>query len=49
MNRSKVSTVTFVFIFVAAFGSLLFINNFHVSKIVFASGRKLNSMKLISR
>ena len=40
MNKSKLSTVTFVLIFVVAVGSLLFVNNFHVNKIVFASVKK---------
>lgn len=40
MNKSKLSTLTFVFIFVAAVSSLLFVNNFHVYKIVFASVKK---------
>ena len=40
MYKSKFSTLTFVFIFAAAVGSLLFVNNFHVYKIVFASVKK---------
>ncbi|MDW0143651.1 MAG: hypothetical protein QOK69_01585 [Nitrososphaeraceae archaeon] len=40
MNKSKLSTVTCVLIFVVAVGSLLFVNNFHVYKIVFASVKK---------
>lgn len=34
------STVTFMLIFIVAVGSLLFVNNFHVYKIVFASVKK---------
>lgn len=37
MNKSELSAVTFVSIFVVAVGSLLFLNNFYVYKIVFAS------------
>ena len=40
MNKCKVSTATFILIFVVAVGSLLFVNNFHVYKIVFASVKK---------
>ena len=40
MNKSRLSTVTFVLIFVAAVGSLLFVNNYHIYKIVFASVKK---------
>ena len=40
MNKSKLGIVIFVLIFVAAIGSLLFVNNFHVYKIVFASVKK---------
>ena len=40
MNKSELGTVIFVFIFVAAIGSLFFVNNFHVHKIVFASVEK---------
>lgn len=37
MNKSELSPVTFVLIFVVAVGTLLFVNNFYVYKIVFAS------------
>ena len=40
MNKSELSAVTFVFIFVVTVGSLLFLNNFHLYKIVFASVKK---------
>lgn len=40
MYKSKLSTLTFVFIFAAAVASLLFVNNFHVYKIVFANVKK---------
>ena len=38
MNKSELSTVTFVLIFLV--GSLLFVNNLHVYKMVFASVKK---------
>ena len=41
MNNTKINTFTCVLIFVAVIGSLLFVNNFHVYKTVFASAKKI--------
>ena len=41
MNNTEINTFTCVFIFVAVIGSLLFVNNFHVYKTVFASAKKI--------
>ena len=40
MNKSELSTVTFVLFFLVAVSSLLFVNNLHVYKMVFASVKK---------
>ena len=40
MNKDKVSIITCLLIFFVAVGGLLFVNNAHVNKIVFAVGKK---------
>jgi uncharacterized membrane protein len=40
MNKDKVSIITCLLIFFVAVAGLLFVNNAHVNKIVFAVGKK---------
>lgn len=40
MNNTKISTITYVLIFVVAIGSLVLVSNFHVYKAVFAGTKK---------